>query len=107
MRDALRLDTLYPGLILKFSAATRWRRGLSLGVRRVLKSFQIALEVAATEWLDPAPLQGEVVSDTGGGGDEGMEAGRCAVVSPRQMFPEPLFDGRFRLPGSGWWASVT
>ncbi|MBN0934164.1 single-stranded-DNA-specific exonuclease RecJ, partial [Pseudomonas aeruginosa] len=62
MRDALeRLDTLYPGLILKFGGHAM-AAGLSLEEAR-FEEFQHRFGELVTEWLDPALLQGEVVSD--------------------------------------------
>lgn len=62
MRDALeRLDTLYPGLILKFGGHAM-AAGLSLEEAR-FEEFQQRFGELVTEWLDPALLQGEVVSD--------------------------------------------
>lgn len=83
MRDALeRLDTLYPGLILKFGGHAM-AAGLSLEEAR-FEEFQQRFGELVTEWLDPALLQGEVVSDTaGGGGDEhgsGADAARRRAV---------------------------
>lgn len=53
-----------------------------------------------TDWIDPALLQGEVISD---GELAPMEMTMEVAQMLRdagpwgQMFPEPLFDGRFRL----------
>nr|WP_207133557.1 single-stranded-DNA-specific exonuclease RecJ [Klebsiella aerogenes] len=99
MRDALeRLDTLYPGLILKFGGHAM-AAGLSLEEAR-FEEFQQRFGELVTEWLDPALLQGEVVSD---GPLEAAEMSMEVAQMLRdagpwgQMFPEPLFDGRFRL----------
>jgi single-stranded-DNA-specific exonuclease len=62
MRDALeRLDTLYPGLMLKFGGHAM-AAGLSLEEAR-FEEFQRYFGELVTEWLDPALLQGEIVSD--------------------------------------------
>ncbi|VFS62983.1 Single-stranded-DNA-specific exonuclease recJ [Kluyvera cryocrescens] len=62
MRDALeRLDTLHPGLMLKFGGHAM-AAGLSLEEAR-FEEFQRHFGDLVTEWLDPALLQGEILSD--------------------------------------------
>ena len=62
MRDALeRLDTLYPGMMLKFGGHAM-AAGLSLEEDK-FELFQQRFGELVTEWLDPSLLQGEVVSD--------------------------------------------
>ena len=99
MRDALeRLDTLYPGLILKFGGHAM-AAGLSLEEAR-FEEFQQRFGELVTEWLDPALLQGEVVSDGPlTAAEMSMEVAQMLRDAGPwgQMFPEPLFDGRFRL----------
>ena len=99
MRDALeRLDTLYPGLILKFGGYAM-AAGLSLEEAR-FEEFQQRFGELVTEWLDPALLQGEVVSDGPlAAAEMSMEVAQMLRDAGPwgQMFPEPLFDGRFRL----------
>ncbi|MCS2148265.1 single-stranded-DNA-specific exonuclease RecJ [Scandinavium manionii] len=99
MRDALeRLDTLYPGMMIKFGGHAM-AAGLSLEEAR-FDDFQQRFGELVTEWLDPALLQGEVVSDGPlAAADMTMEiAQMLRDAGPwGQMFPEPLFDGRFRL----------
>lgn len=99
MRDALeRLDTLNPGLILKFGGHAM-AAGLSLEEAR-FEEFQQRFGELVTEWLDPALLQGEVVSDGPlDAGEMSMEVAQMLRDAGPwgQMFPEPLFDGRFRL----------
>ena len=99
MRDALeRLDTLFPGLILKFGGHAM-AAGLSLEEAR-FKEFQQRFGELVTEWLDPALLQGEVVSDGPlAAAEMSMEVAQMLRDAGPwgQMFPEPLFDGRFRL----------
>ncbi|MCS2156413.1 single-stranded-DNA-specific exonuclease RecJ [Scandinavium sp. H11S7] len=99
MRDALeRLDTLYPGMMIKFGGHAM-AAGLSLEEAR-FDEFQQRFGELVTEWLDPAMLQGEVVSDGPlAAADMTMEiAQMLRDAGPwGQMFPEPLFDGRFRL----------
>jgi single-stranded-DNA-specific exonuclease len=99
MRDALeRLDTLYPGMMLKFGGHAM-AAGLSLEVAR-FDEFQQRFGALVTEWLDPALLQGEIVSDGPLDAQE-MTLGVAEMLRDAgpwgQMFPEPLFDGRFRL----------
>ena len=99
MRDALeRLDTLYPGMILKFGGHAM-AAGLSLEETQ-FECFQQRFGELVTEWLDPALLQGEVVSDGPlSAAEMTMEVAQMLRDAGPwgQMFPEPLFDGRFRL----------
>ncbi|ECQ1944312.1 single-stranded-DNA-specific exonuclease RecJ [Salmonella enterica] len=99
MRDALeRLDTLYPDLMIKFGGHAM-AAGLSLEEHK-FEQFQQRFGELVTEWLDPALLQGEVISD---GPLSAAEMSMKVAQLLRdagpwgQMFPEPLFDGRFRL----------
>ncbi|WDY16108.1 single-stranded-DNA-specific exonuclease RecJ [Salmonella enterica subsp. enterica serovar Derby] len=99
MRDALeRLDTLYPDLMIKFGGHAM-AAGLSLEEHK-FEQFQQRFGELVTEWLDPALLQGEVISD---GPLSAAEMSKEVAQLLRdagpwgQMFPEPLFDGRFRL----------
>ncbi|BCA38280.1 single-stranded-DNA-specific exonuclease RecJ [Kluyvera ascorbata] len=99
MRDALeRLDTLYPGLMLKFGGHAM-AAGLSLEEER-FEEFQRCFGELVTEWLDPALLQGEILSD-GELSPQEMTLEMAQMLREAgpwgQMFPEPLFDGRFRL----------
>ncbi len=99
MRDALeRLDTLYPGLMLKFGGHAM-AAGLSLEEAR-FDEFQRYFGELVTEWLDPALLQGEILSD-GELSPQEMTIEMAQMLREAgpwgQMFPEPLFDGRFRL----------
>ncbi len=41
-----------------------------------------------------------------GRNDHGSSAAAARCWPWGQMFPEPLFDGHFRLLQQGWWASV-
>lgn len=99
MRDALeRLDTLYPGMIIKFGGHAM-AAGLSLEEAQ-FEAFQQRFGELVTEWLDPALLQGEVVSDGPlSAAEMTMETAQMLRDAGPwgQMFPEPLFDGRFRL----------
>ena len=99
MRDALeRLDTLYPGMMLKFGGHAM-AAGLTLEEAN-FDAFQQRFGDLVTEWLDPALLQGEILSD---GPLSALEmtlevAEMLREAGPwGQMFPEPMFDGEFRL----------
>lgn len=99
MRDALeRLDSLYPGMMLKFGGHAM-AAGLSLEEDR-FPEFQQRFGELVTEWLDPSLLQGEIVSDGPLTATE-MTLDVAQMLREAgpwgQMFPEPLFDGRFRL----------
>ncbi|TGC98116.1 single-stranded-DNA-specific exonuclease RecJ [Salmonella enterica] len=99
MRDALeRLDTLYPDLMIKFGGHAM-AAGLSLEEHK-FEQFQQRYGELVTEWLDPALLQGEVISDGPlSAAEMSMEVAQLLRDAGPwgQMFPEPLFDGRFRL----------
>lgn len=99
MRDALeRLDTLFPGMMLKFGGHAM-AAGLSLEEAQ-FEHFQQRFGELVTEWLDPSLLQGEVVSDGPlSVAEMTMEVAQLLRDAGPwgQMFPEPLFDGRFRL----------
>lgn len=99
MRDALeRLDTRFPGLMLKFGGHAM-AAGLSLEEAQ-FETFRERFAALVNEWLDPAMLQGEIWSD---GLLEPQEMTLNVAEMLRdagpwgQMFPEPQFDGRFRL----------
>ncbi|EEE7080676.1 single-stranded-DNA-specific exonuclease RecJ [Salmonella enterica subsp. enterica serovar Pensacola] len=99
MRDALeRLDTLYPDLMIKFGGHAM-AAGLSLEEHK-FEQFQQRFGELVTEWLDPVLLQGEVISDGPlSAAEMSMEVAQLLRDAGPwgQMFPEPLFDGRFRL----------
>ncbi|EJP5070769.1 single-stranded-DNA-specific exonuclease RecJ [Salmonella enterica] len=99
MRDALeRLDTLYPDLMIKFGGHAM-AAGLLLEEHK-FEQFQQRFGELVTEWLDPALLQGEVISDGPlSAAEMSMEVAQLLRDAGPwgQMFPEPLFDGRFRL----------
>lgn len=99
MRDALeRLDSLHPGLMIKFGGHAM-AAGLSLEEAK-FDLFQQRFGELVTEWLDPSLLQGEVVSDGPlSAAEMTMEVAQLLRDAGPwgQMFPEPLFDGRFRL----------
>mgnify|MGYP005980484659 CR=1 FL=1 len=99
MRDALeRLDTLHPGLMLKFGGHAM-AAGLSLEEAR-FDEFRQRFSALVGEWIDPAMLQGEVWSD-GPLSSQEMTLETAELLRDAgpwgQMFPEPLFDGKFRL----------
>ncbi|MFY2737508.1 single-stranded-DNA-specific exonuclease RecJ [Pseudocitrobacter faecalis] len=99
MRDALeRLDTLYPDLMVKFGGHAM-AAGLSLEEAK-FDEFQQRFGELVTEWLDPALLQGEILSD-GELSSQEMTLEVAQMLREAgpwgQMFPEPLFDGHFRL----------
>jgi single-stranded-DNA-specific exonuclease len=99
MRDALeRLDTLHPGLMLKFGGHAM-AAGLSLEEAR-FDEFRQRFSALVGEWIDPAMLQGEVWSDGPLSAQE-MTLETAELLRDAgpwgQMFPEPLFDGKFRL----------
>jgi single-stranded-DNA-specific exonuclease len=99
MRDALeRLDTLYPDLMVKFGGHAM-AAGLSLEEAK-FDEFQQRFGELVTEWLDPALLQGEILSD-GELSPQEMTLDVAQMLREAgpwgQMFPEPLFDGHFRL----------
>lgn len=99
MRDALeRLHTLHPDLMIKFGGHAM-AAGLSLEEAK-FDRFQRLFSELVTDWLDPALLQGEVVSDGPlTPAEMTMEVAQMLRDAGPwgQMFPEPLFDGRFRL----------
>ncbi|ANR81165.1 single-stranded-DNA-specific exonuclease RecJ [Kosakonia sacchari] len=99
MRDALeRLDMLFPGMMLKFGGHAM-AAGLTLEEHR-FEEFRQRFGELVTEWLDPALLQGEIVSDGPLSAQEmTLEvAEMLREAGPwGQMFPEPMFDGEFRL----------
>ncbi|NDJ56475.1 single-stranded-DNA-specific exonuclease RecJ [Enterobacteriaceae bacterium 4M9] len=99
MRDALeRLDTQKPGLMLKFGGHAM-AAGLSLEEAR-FEEFNQRFCALVNDWLDPAMLQGEIWSDGPLAAQE-MTLETAELLRDAgpwgQMFPEPLFDGKFRL----------
>lgn len=99
MRDALeRLDTLYPGMMLKFGGHAM-AAGLSLEEAK-FEEFRQRFGDLIGEWLDPALLQGVIWSDGAISAQE-MTLETAEMLRDAgpwgQMFPEPLFDGKFRL----------
>lgn len=99
MRDALeRLDTLHPGLIIKFGGHAM-AAGLSLDASQ-FDTFRERFGELVGNWLDAASLQGVVWSD----GE--LSAQQLTLPTAEllreagpwgQAFPEPQFDGKFKL----------
>lgn len=99
LRDALeRLDTLFPGLIIKFGGHAM-AAGLSLNSER-FEEFSERFSALVGEWLDGEALQGIIWSD---GELQPQEFSLATAELLRdggpwgQAFPEPLFDGKFKL----------
>ncbi|ADP11489.1 ssDNA exonuclease RecJ [Erwinia sp. Ejp617] len=99
MRDVLeRLDTLHPGLIVKFGGHAM-AAGLSLEEAK-FDEFRQRFADLVGDWLDAESLQGVVWSDgelmaqelTLPTAELLREAGPWG-----QAFPEPTFDGKFKL----------
>ncbi|WP_276972925.1 single-stranded-DNA-specific exonuclease RecJ [Tatumella ptyseos] len=99
LRDVLeRLDTLNPGVILKFGGHAM-AAGLSLHEDQ-FETFRQQFALIAGEWLDAAQLQGVIWSDGELAGSELtlQTAELLREAGPwGQAFPEPVFDGKFRL----------
>lgn len=99
LRDALeRLDTLFPGLMIKFGGHAM-AAGLSLQEARY-EEFRQRFAALIDEWLDGEALQGVIWSD---GELRAQEFSLQTAELLReagpwgQAFPEPVFDGRFKL----------
>jgi len=99
LRDALeRLDTLYPGLMIKFGGHAM-AAGLSLETEKYDR-FREHFAALVDEWLDGEALQGVIWSD---GALHAQEftlhtAEMLREAGPwGQAFPEPVFDGQFKL----------
>lgn len=99
LRDALeRLDTLYPGLMIKFGGHAM-AAGLSLETEKY-DLFRTRFAALIDEWLEGEALQGVIWSD---GELHAQEftlhtAEMLREAGPwGQAFPEPVFDGQFKL----------
>ncbi|WP_288444574.1 single-stranded-DNA-specific exonuclease RecJ [uncultured Pantoea sp.] len=99
LRDALeRIDTLYPGLIIKFGGHAM-AAGLSLEEANY-DEFRQRFAALIDEWLEGEALQGVMWSD---GELHAQEftlhtAEMLREAGPwGQAFPEPVFDGQFKL----------
>ncbi|EGV51184.1 single-stranded-DNA-specific exonuclease RecJ [endosymbiont of Riftia pachyptila (vent Ph05)] len=99
IRDLLeRIASRHAGLIERFGGHAM-AAGLSLP-KQNLERFRQAFEAEAANWLDPAELVGELLSD---GELEAEALGLELAQLLRQAgpwgqgFPAPLFDGRFQV----------
>nr|WP_261822058.1 single-stranded-DNA-specific exonuclease RecJ [Pragia fontium] len=99
LRDALeRLDTIHPGLILRFGGHAM-AAGLSIEESR-FDEFQRCFAELIGEWLEPSALEGVIWSD----GE--LENAMLTLETAEQLrdggpwgqaFPEPVFDGEFKI----------
>lgn len=99
LRDALeRLDTLNPGLILKFGGHAM-AAGLTLEEQKFTQ-FQENFSNLMAELLDNDMLEGVIWSD-GELNNEELSLDIAELIRNGgpwgQAFPEPIFDGKFRL----------
>ncbi|WP_300002808.1 single-stranded-DNA-specific exonuclease RecJ [uncultured Cedecea sp.] len=99
LRDVLeRLDTLNPGLMLKFGGHAM-AAGLSLDESR-FEEFRMRFASLVNELMDASMLEGEIWSDGALSGQE-MNLDVADMLRDAgpwgQMFPEPLFDGKFKI----------
>ncbi len=99
IRDALeQIDARHPGLLSRFGGHAV-AAGLSLDPDK-LPDFREAFDALVTESLEEADLAGEIVTD---GELEPAEINLATAEALRfagpwgQGFPEPVFDGRFRV----------
>ncbi|HEY3644857.1 MAG TPA: DHHA1 domain-containing protein, partial [Gammaproteobacteria bacterium] len=99
IRDALEaISTRNPGLIAKFGGHAM-AAGLTLEAGR-FEAFRAAFEEEARRWLTPADLEGVLMSDGElPAADFTLETAELLRSSGPwgQAFPEPVFDGEFRL----------
>lgn len=99
LRDVLeRLDSQHPGLILKFGGHAM-AAGLSLAEEQFPR-FRDCFAQLVTEWLDDDALQGVIWSD-GELGAQYLNVDTAEMLRNAgpwgQSFPEPMFDGEFKL----------
>lgn len=99
IRDALeRLNSLYPGLMIRFGGHAM-AAGLSLAEVR-FEEFRQRFADLVSEWLEPSQLQGIIWSDGELLADD-LTLETAQILRDGgpwgQAFPEPLFDGEFRL----------
>lgn len=99
MRDALeRIDTLNPGLMMKFGGHAM-AAGLSLEEAN-FERFRDCFASLVGEWLDPSYLEGIIWSD-GELSVQEMTLETAEMLRDGgpwgQSFPEPTFDGTFRI----------
>jgi single-stranded-DNA-specific exonuclease len=101
LRDALALvDARHPGLVERFGGHAM-AAGLSLDAGR-LPAFRAAIEAVVSEWLGPVPPGAELASDgeLGPGDITRALADQLRLAGPwGQGFPEPVFDGVFKVAG--------
>ncbi|MCU7922195.1 MAG: single-stranded-DNA-specific exonuclease RecJ [Candidatus Thiodiazotropha sp. (ex Dulcina madagascariensis)] len=99
MRDLLeRIDASSPGMILRFGGHAM-AAGMSLSAE-AFPRFKHAFEQQAAEWLEPAMLEGVILTD-----GELMPSDLNLTLAQAlrdggpwgQGFPEPLFEGCFHL----------
>ena len=99
MRDALeRLDTLNPGLMLKFGGHAM-AAGLSLEQDK-FDEFRQRFADLVGKWMDASQLEGVIWSDGELNGNElSLETAELLRDGGPwgQSFPEPTFDGKFRI----------
>jgi single-stranded-DNA-specific exonuclease len=99
IRDALEaISTRNPGLIAKFGGHAM-AAGLTLDAGR-FEEFRVAFEAEARRWLTTADLEGVLMSDGElPATDFSLETAELLRSSGPwgQAFPEPVFDGEFRL----------
>lgn len=99
LRDTLELlDTRYPGMIIKFGGHAM-AAGLSLRVD-CYDEFSTQFNALVEELLTPEQLTGIILSD-GELSNEELTIPMAEIIKEAapwgQMFPEPIFDGEFRL----------
>lgn len=98
LRDALdRVDKAHPGLLERFGGHAG-AAGLTLQAAR-LEEFRAAFEAVAREWLSPADLQRRIETDGElAACDLSYEFARLLRDQVwGQGFPEPRFEGEFRV----------
>jgi single-stranded-DNA-specific exonuclease len=98
LRDALdRVDKACPGLLERFGGHAG-AAGLTLQAAR-LEEFRAAFEAVAREWLSPADLQRRIETDGELAGPE-LTYEFARLLRDQvwgQGFPEPRFEGEFRV----------
>ncbi|WP_100051930.1 single-stranded-DNA-specific exonuclease RecJ [Basfia succiniciproducens] len=99
MRDTLeRINTLYPDMIMKFGGHAM-AAGLTIK-EELFADFQRSFNQVVTDWLDKDMLQGIVWTD-GDLPQTMMNMNTAELLKQAgpwgQAFPEPIFDGEFRI----------
>lgn len=99
MRDLLdRIATRHPGVVMRFGGHAM-AAGLSLASER-FDEFRAAYEAEVADSVEPEMLQGTLLTDGGLSGDDlSLELAQLLRDAGPwgQGFPEPLFEGEFRL----------